>query len=89
MISFLREPLVHFVLIGAMLFGLYNVIGKKDVERPATIIVSAAQIENLAESFARTWQRPPSADELRGLVDDYIRDEVFYREGKLLGLDHG
>jgi hypothetical protein len=78
---------VHFVLFGAMLFGLYNVIGKKDVERPATIIVSAAQIENLAESFARTWQRPPSADELRGLVDDYIRDEVFYRESKLLGLD--
>ncbi|MGA8751355.1 MAG: peptidylprolyl isomerase, partial [Pseudolabrys sp.] len=35
----------------------------------------------------RTWQRPPSAEELRGLVDDYIRDEVFYREGKALGLD--
>jgi hypothetical protein len=63
------------------------VIGKKEVQQPATIVVSAAQIENLAEGFARTWQRPPSADELRGLIDDYVHDEVFYREGKLLGLD--
>jgi hypothetical protein len=86
-IRFVKEPLVHFVLLGAMLFGLFNVIGKKDVQQPATIVVSAAQIQNLAEGFARTWQRPPSADELRGLIDDYVRDEVFYREGKLLGLD--
>ena len=87
MIRFLKEPLLHFVLLGAMLFGLFNIIGKKDVEKPAAIVVSAAQIENLAENFARTWQRPPNADELRGLIDDYVRDEVFYREGKLLGLD--
>ena len=42
---------------------------------------------NLADGFARTWRRPPGKEELQGLVDDYIRDEVFYREGRAAGLD--
>jgi hypothetical protein len=83
----LTEPLLHFLVLGAALFGLFGLVGKKDAEQPAKIVVSGASIENLANNFARTWQRPPSADELRGLVDDYIHDEVFYREGKILGLD--
>jgi hypothetical protein len=83
----LKEPLLHFLVLGAALFGLFGLVGKKEAEQPATIVVSAARIENLANGFARTWQRPPSAEELRGLIDDHIRDEVFYREGKALGLD--
>ena len=78
----LKEPLLHFLVLGAALFGLFSLIGKKEAE-PEQIIVSAARIENLATGFVRTWQRPPSAEELRGLVDDYIRDEVFYREGEI------
>ena len=83
----LKEPLLHFLVLGAALFGLFTLVGSKEEEPPATIVVSAARIENLAHGFARTWQRPPSAEELRGLIDDHIRDEVFYREGKALGLD--
>jgi hypothetical protein len=83
----LAEPLLHFVVLGAALFGLFSLVGKKEAEEPAKIVISAGRIENLANGFARIWQRPPSADELRGLVDDYIHDEVFYREGKALGLD--
>ena len=83
----LAEPLLHFLILGAALFGLFSLVGKKEAEQPAKIVVTAARIENLANSFARTWQRPPSAEELHGLVDDYIHDEVFYREGKVLGLD--
>jgi hypothetical protein len=83
----LAEPLFHFLVLGAVLFGLFNLVGRKDAEQPAKIVVSVARIENLANNFARTWQRPPNADELRGLVDDHIHDEVFYREGKALGLD--
>ena len=82
----LTEPLLHFLVLGAALFGLLNMVGKKPLE-PAKIVVSEARIENLANSFARTWQRPPSPQELIALIDDYIRDEVFYREGKALGLD--
>ena len=83
----LAEPLLHFLVLGAALFGLFSLTGKKEAEQPAKIVVSTARIENLANSFARTWQRAPSAEELRGLIDDYIHDEVFYREGKALGLD--
>jgi hypothetical protein len=51
------------------------------------IVVTEGRIGNLTETFARTWQRPPTAEELNGLVEDYIREEVLYREGVALGLD--
>jgi hypothetical protein len=82
----LKEPLLHFLILGAALFGLFSLVGKQEAE-PAKILVSTARIANLADGFARTRQRPPSVEELRGLIDDYIRDEVFYREGKAIGLD--
>ena len=74
-------------MLGAALFGLYGVVGKKDAEAPATIVISAERVTNLADRFARTWRRPPTPQELQGLVEDDIRDEVFYREGKAAGLD--
>jgi hypothetical protein len=83
----LAEPLLHFLVLGAALFCLFSLVDTKDAGQPAVIVVSAARIENLANNFGRAWKRPPSADELRGLIDDYIHDEVFYREGKALGLD--
>ena len=84
--SLLREPLLHFLVIGAALFGLYGLVGKKEAE-PAKIVVSAERVANLADRFARTWRRPPTQEELDGLVEDDIRDEVFYREGRAAGLD--
>ena len=62
MIRLLKEPLLHFLVLGAALFGLFNLVGKKEAE-PAEIVVSAGRIENLANGFARTWQRPPSAED--------------------------
>ena len=87
MTRLLREPLLHFLVLGAALFGLFGLVGKKDAEAPATIVISAERVTNLANRFARTWRRPPTAQELHGLVEDEIRDEVFYREGKAAGLD--
>jgi hypothetical protein len=57
------------------------------VEPPAKIIISEARVTALADGFIRTWRRPPTQQELQGLVDDYIREEVFYREGRRAGLD--
>jgi parvulin-like peptidyl-prolyl cis-trans isomerase-like protein len=85
--ALLREPLLQFLVLGAALFGLFHLVDKRRAEQPATIVVSSARIANLADGFARTWQRQPSREELQGLVDDYIRDEVFYREGRAAGLD--
>jgi hypothetical protein len=60
---------------------------KNEAEAPAKIVISGPRIATLAEGFARTWRRPPTVQELQGLVEDYIREEVFYREGRAAGLD--
>jgi hypothetical protein len=70
-----------------MLFALYGFVGKRSTEAPEKIVVSASRIANLGDGFARTWRRAPSEQELRSLIEDYIRDEVFYREGRAAGLD--
>jgi hypothetical protein len=82
-----REPLFQFLVLGATLFGVFHFVDKERTEAPTRIVISSDRIANLADGFARTWRRPPGKDELQGLIDDYIRDEVFYREGRLAGLD--
>ncbi|HSQ68625.1 MAG TPA: peptidylprolyl isomerase [Steroidobacteraceae bacterium] len=84
--SWLREPLLHFLLLGAGLFLLFRLVGG-DSQAPKEIVVTEARVEALAENFARTWMRPPTAQELAGLVDDYVKEEIFYREAVTMGLD--
>ena len=83
----LREPLVHFLLLGAGLFVAFGLVGERTGSEPGEIVVTQGQIESLAIGFARTWQRPPTDRELEGLIQDYIREEVYYREAMALGLD--
>jgi len=83
----LREPLIQFLVLGGALFGLHTAFAGKEPEPPGKIVVTAAQVASQRETFARTWQRPPTQEELKGLVEDYVRDEVYYREGKALGID--
>jgi hypothetical protein len=86
-VRFLREPLVHFLLLGALLFVVFNVVdGSKELPRDR-ILVSAGQVAQLTVAFQRTWQRPPAAEELDGLIEDHIREEVYYREAMAMGLD--
>jgi hypothetical protein len=86
-VRLLREPLLQFLALGAMLFALYGLVGKRSADVPEKIVVSASRIANLGDGFLRTWRRPPSGQELQGLIEDYVRDEVFYREGRAAGLD--
>ncbi len=81
------EPLVHFLLLGAGLFVAFGLVGERTGSEPGEIVTTQGQIESLAIGFARTWQRPPTDPELEGLIRDYIRDEVYYREAMALGLD--
>ena len=84
--KWLREPLVHFLALGAGLFLLFALLGDSS-GRDDRVVVSAAQVELLAQGFARTWQRPPSPEELDGLVEEYVREEIYYREALAMGLD--
>jgi hypothetical protein len=83
----LSEPLLHFLLIGATLFGAYAMLHREATPGGEQVVVTAGQVEHLATTFAKVWQRPPSAQELKGLIDDYVTEEVLSREAIKLGLD--
>ena len=83
----LKEPLLHFLLLGAAIFAAYSLVSKRTSDEPGKIVITQGQIEHLATGFAKTRQRPPRAEELAGLVRDRVREEVYCREAMALGLD--
>lgn len=83
----IREPLFHFVLLGAVIFLLAGRVRSGSVGSADKIVVTQSQIESIVVGFSRTWMRPPSQEELQGLVNDYVREEVLYREAKAMGMD--
>ena len=84
----LKEPLFHFLLLGAGLFIAYGLISKSgSSSAPGKIVVTVGHVEHLAAGFAKTWQRPPTDAELKGLVDDWVREEIATREAIALGMD--
>jgi len=87
--SVLRQPLLQFLVIGALLYGLYLTIGDgRDGGADATTIhITSGTIDALSEDWIRTWNRPPTEDELVGMVEAYVEEEVLYREALALGLD--
>jgi len=82
-----REPLVHFLLLGVALFAVFSFLRDDGAANQEQIVVSAGKIEHMAALFARAWQRPATREELDGLINDFIREEAAYREGLALGLD--
>ena len=82
----IRDPLLHFLLGGVLLFVLYGFVGEGS-EPPDRIVVGGPEVERLATTFARTWMRPPTRSELDGLIDDFITEEILYRQALEIGLD--
>ena len=90
MSKLLKEPLLHFLVLGAVLFGLYSWLGRgsgRGAGPAEEIVVSQGRIRSFAEGFGRVWNRLPTGQELTGLVRDYVREEALYREALALGLD--
>lgn len=83
----LREPLLHFLVLGAALFLIASMMRDPAEGRDDQIVVTPGKVEQLLEGWSRTWQRPPTQAELEGLIRDYIREEVYYREALAMGLD--
>jgi PPIC-type PPIASE domain len=86
--QFLKEPLLHFLIIGAALFGVYawhnrngNDAGVQQVR------LADSDVRWLEETFVQERQREPSEAELRGLVRDFIKETLFARQARELGLD--
>jgi len=89
MTRFLREPLFHFLVIGALLFVVYSFMGRGELndDSATTVHITATKIEWLTETWERLWSRPPTEDQLQGIVRDYLKEVMLAREAKELGLD--
>jgi len=95
----LKEPLLHFLVLGAALFLVFDVVDNEvEVSEALSqeggprfiskeIKVSTELIDSLAARFSKTWQRSPSEDELKGLINEYVKEEIMYREALALELD--
>lgn len=85
--ALIREPLLHFLLGGAGLFLLFNYVSDPLARSDDQIVVTSGQVEHFVSLFLKTRQRVPSDTELRGLIDDFVLEEILYREALAIGLD--
>lgn len=85
----LREPLVHFLLIGAVLFGVYSFTqgGRPATASSKEIRLTLDELAQLALVFQSQWRRPPTPQELGRMVENKVQQEILYREALAMGLD--
>ena len=87
-VKLLREPLVHFLFIGAAIYLLYGLFAEPVPEgQDDTIIVTAGEVEWMRTAWQKRWNRPPTAEEFDGMIQQYIRETVLYREALTMGLN--
>jgi hypothetical protein len=79
------EPLLHFVLLGAALFALNAAL--PGATSPKEVAVSEGRIRSLAETFRATFRRAPTREDLDALIEEYVREEILYREALAAGMD--
>lgn len=84
-VSLLREPLVHFLIAGGLVFAV--MAGRPPDVGERRIVVDEAVVGGIVNRYVQAFRRPPTAAELDGLIQDYVRNEVYYREALALGLD--
>src|SRR4030067_3316562 len=83
----LREPLVHFLLIGLLRFAGYTVLNPGQERSLNRIVLTEDDLQQLQIGFTAQCQRPPTPEELAGLINSRVREEILYREALALGLD--
>ncbi len=87
LVRFLNEPLVRFMILGAVIFALQALFGKTEAGEDLKVEISSGQIKVLRAAWVKKRGRPPSEAELRNIVDGRLREEIFYREAIRMGLD--
>jgi PPIC-type PPIASE domain len=83
----IREPFIHFLLLGAAIFVANHFLSARADNQPGKIVITQGDITSMVIGFSRTWQRPPTREELDGLIRDRVREEVYSREAIAMGLD--
>ena len=86
--QFLKEPLLHFLVIGAVLFGVYAWLNRDGNNAGVQQVrLAASDVGWLKDNFAQEEQRQPNEQELRGLVRDFVKETLLARQAQELGLD--
>jgi hypothetical protein len=86
----LKEPLIYFFVLGFVVFGLHSFLdnnSKDDNTDPFTVDITSADIEWIRSSWEARMKRQPTQQELQGLINRYIRDEILFREASAMDLD--
>ena len=85
----LREPLIHFLLIGAALFAVFHYLRPAPAAAPLSkqIQLSPDELSQLVVLFQSQWRRDPTPEEFSRIVEQKVQSEVLYREAMALGLD--
>lgn len=91
MLNWLKDPLIHFFVLGLVVFGLYSVAERKKepAENPLLVAVTSAEIEWYRTMWSKQMGRQPTIEELRGQVNQLIREQILSREAVSMGLDDG
>ena len=84
----IRDPLFVFLLLSIAIFFYYNVIIDPEETDDNVVVLTDGDIDRLVDIYQRTWSSPPDSLSLRRLIDQEIRNEIFYNEGLKMNLDH-
>ena len=84
----LREPLLHFAVAGAILFGGYSWLNNTHADTTAIepVRIGEGDVRWLKQTWSSQWVREPSAEELKGLIDDLLNEKLMAREAEAIGL---
>jgi hypothetical protein len=84
----IKEPLFHFLILGLSIYAGYAWLNPREApENDQTIVVGPGEHAWMRTSFEKRWNRPPTSEEMEGLVQEYVRETAFYREALAMGLD--
>ena len=87
MSQWLKEPLFHFMFIGAGIFVLYGLTANEPIDEESRIEISSVRADRMVTLWEKRWNRPPTQEEFNGLTKAYIKEEVLYKEALAMGLD--
>jgi hypothetical protein len=86
--TFWKEPLVHFILIGMLLFFIHSFTNNENIGSGSTILIDDDDVNRLITQYKQVWNEDPSQETIKKLIEDYVNSEMLYNEALAMNLDH-